>query len=554
MTYAHVQCRKTEGAHYTPPELGSFLANAISPHINSNEPLVICDPAIGSGELLIAMLQRVPQSTSVHLIGFDTNAESLEICRARLIAVRPDAKLSLFNEDFLVANLRALSVPLFDIVIANPPYVRVQLLGKNRASNLAATFGLNGRIDAYQAFLIAIGGHLSKNGVAGTIVSNRLLTTQSAQYLRAHLERTFKIHDIWDLGDTKQFEAAVLPCVLTYSKVTDNTDNNSAIRFHSIYETQSPATHHASTSLDAIGTPDQSVVSCDNNKRYFVRHGTLAPNKSALRVWRLDTQDISNWLECVKSNTWGNFGVHFDIRVGIKTTADKVFIDGDWDHSQPPELLQPLITHHVAGQIRPTKTPSKKVLYPHAHNTDTHIKGSAVDITRYPLSMKYLQRHQRQLSSRQYVIDAGRQWYEIWVPQRPEKWAEPKLVFRDISEKPMFWFDDSGAVVNGDCFWMTSNSGNDDLLWLAAAIANTSFIEKFYDLCFNNKLYAGKRRFITQYVKHFPLPNPENESSKELIALAKDIGNEDDEHIAQEKLKLLDNKVHIIFGVEKEAA
>ena len=38
---------------------------------------------------------------------------------------------------------------------------------------------------------------------------------------------------------------------------------------------------------------------------------------------------------------------------------------------------------------------------------------------------------------------------------------------------------------------------------------------------FNNKLYAGRRRFITQYVEQFPLPDPDREESKTIIALAK---------------------------------
>jgi len=45
--------------------------------------------------------------------------------------------------------------------------------------------------------------------------------------------------------------------------------------------------------------------------------------------------------------------------------------------------------------------------------------------------------------------NSGREWYEIWVPQDPAAWDQPKLVFRDISEEPMFWIDHDGAVVNG---------------------------------------------------------------------------------------------------------
>lgn len=38
------------------------------------------------------------------------------------------------------------------------------------------------------------------------------------------------------------------------------------------------------------------------------------------------------------------------------------------------------------------------------------------------------------------------------------------------------------------------------------AVANSSFCLKFYDTVFHNKLYAGRRRFMSQYVSQFPLP------------------------------------------------
>lgn len=84
--------------------------------------------------------------------------------------------------------------------------------------------------------------------------------------------------------------------------------------------------------------------------------------------------------------------------------------------------------------------------------------------------------------------------------------------------------DLTGSVVNGDCYWlMCENVGQTELLWLALAVANSSFIETYYDHRFNNKLYAGRRRFITQYVQEFPLPSCETDIGKELIEIAKRI-------------------------------
>ena len=79
-------------------------------------------------------------------------------------------------------------------------------------------------------------------------------------------------------------------------------------------------------------------------------------------------------------------------------------------------------------------------------------------------------------------------------------------------------------MVNGDCYWLVAEKpGAEDLLWLAAAVGNSTFIEAFYDHRFPNKLYAGRRRFVTQYVEQFPLPDPRSAVTREIIAKARTI-------------------------------
>ena len=196
-----------------------------------------------------------------------------------------------------------------------------------------------------------------------------------------------------------------------------------------------------------------------------------------------------------------------------------------WDQmpdNARPELLKPLITHHVARRFRSFDVNNgKKILYPHVVIDG---KRSAILLNDFPCTAQYLEQHRRTLTERTYVIESGRKWYEIWVPQDPEAWAAPKLVFRDISEQPIFWVDLEGSVVNGDCYWLTcSDPSKENLLWLTLAVGNSTFAEQYYDRCFCNKLYAGRRCFCTQYVEHFPLPDPNNLMSKEMVRLAQEI-------------------------------
>jgi hypothetical protein len=153
------------------------------------------------------------------------------------------------------------------------------------------------------------------------------------------------------------------------------------------------------------------------------------------------------------------------------------------------------------------------------------------------------------LESRQYVIKAKRNWYEIWVPQNPQQWILPKLVFRDIVDQPTFWIDFSGAIVNGDCYWMTLNKKySERFLWLALAVANSTFIENFYDYRFNNKLYAGRRRYISQYVENFPIPRPDSSTADEIIRKCQRIYQQIDLSKNLEEEKQLDGLIWTAFG------
>src|SRR5690606_29049192 len=88
---------------------------------------------------------------------------------------------------------------------------------------------------------------------------------------------------------------------------------------------------------------------------------------------------------------------------------------------------------------------------------------------------------------------------------------------------PTFWLDLSGSIVNGDCYWMVSDREDSErLIWLALAVANSSFAVEFYDRKFHNKLYAGRRRFITQYVENFPIPDPTTEVAEQIVVLAQE--------------------------------
>ena len=522
---------KSRGVVYTPTILADFVAREmvkaagdVSSH--QQKALRILDPSLGGGELVMSLLRELPKNLTYEVHGFDTDLKALKESQTRLQQTHSHCSICVYGENFLDdgdgVELGSTEVPQqYDMIIANPPYVRTQIMGAKRSRRLAQKFGLSGRIDLYYAFVLAMAQKLAPRGIAGIILSNGFMTTKAGASLRKAVGENFEIIKLWDLGDTKLFDAAVLPAVLILQGRHHSSPSPSPI-FTSIYRTTKPALHRASTPLKALSY--SGVVKVDTGECFEVCQGYL-DTSTPEKVWTVSTSQGEQWLKTVEAHSWGTFQDVGPVRVGVKTCADKIYIRRDWHQMtdfSPPELLKPLTTHHIARRFKPlSDTKPRYILYPHEIKND---KRSATDLKDYPHSYHYLSFYRKALESRKYVLEAGRQWYELWVPQDPGAWKYPKLVFRDIAPKPIFWMDLSGSVVNGDSYWIsTQNPNHQDLLWLIVAVANSEFMERFYDQRFHNKLYGDRRRFLSQYVKHFPLPDPNRPLSKALVKKAKDI-------------------------------
>jgi len=566
--------KKSHGIHYTPTELAGFLAHVTANHIQKQGgPVEILDPACGGGSLLHAIYNAMPHRTRsrLALFGFEREEEALEEAR-RVLASCSVGSVELLKLDFL--TLEGIDSPSsngrqrtffdgeqseylgrFDAIIANPPYVRTQVLGARRAQELARRFRLTGRVDLYHAFVKAMANVLKPGGVLGLVTSNRFLTVKSGASLRRLLRSEFQLEEVYDMGDTKLFEAAVLPVILVARKQPPSAQ--SSCSFDRVYERRESDTtrkpcHRCESILDALLDRNAKGTVETRKGVYIIERGRLVASKGD-EVWSLSTPEYEEWLRIIRSNQAHRFDDLGIIRVGIKTCADKVFVRNDWDTlppNQEPEspVLRTLITHFIANRWRPEQPPGKtRVLYPH---TIRDGKCAPIALSQYPKAARYLRLHRERLASRGYVTKAGRKWYEIWVPQNPADWAKPKIVFPDIAELPRFFFDDTGAIVNGDCYWVTLRKGVDDKwLLLMLAVANSSFITRYYDVLFHNKLYAGRRRFMTQYVKEFPIPELDSDVSKRIIRLTASLVNAPMNTKAEAEV---DGLVWHAFGLRKE--
>ncbi len=541
MTKESLARRKKTGSHYTPARLAQFVATKIlenhqPPDLDST--IRVLDPACGDGELLLALVDNWPQETRscLSLIGIDLDRIAFQNVRHRVRNLGVSS-IDLRREDFLDRVLTEIesTEPLpgsllesVDVIIANPPYVRTQVLGAKKAKKLASDFNLSGRVDLYQAFLVAMKHCLKFTGILGVITSNRFIATKSGSRVRELLANDFEILDLYDLGDTKLFEAAVLPAVIVARhRQAPLFRTTQSTKFLKIYETHEKTfSDEVENVCTAITKRDDRVVRIGRDN-FRVTVGTVDIPLSGKDPWIMVSDSEREWLRRIDNSSKYKLSDITTVRVGVKTTANRVFIRNDWKYlseSCTPEssLLYPLISSSNVEKWKGKSEPKTdtKILYPHF--ADNAGRG-VIRLDDYPRAKSYFEKHRKHLQSREYLAKSNRQWYEIWVPQDPDAWKQPKIVFPDISPVPRFMCDISGAIVDGNCYWMTFDSSEEDWLFLILGIANSVLMTRFHDLSFNNKLYSGRRRYLTQYVEKYPLPDIQCKGAKRIIENVKRI-------------------------------
>lgn len=109
---------KKAGEFYTPPEVSMLLAKLVSPQAGDR----ICDPACGSGSLLIKVANEI-RSEDFFLAGQESNGSTWSLCRMNMFLHEKDnARIEWCDTITNPKLIEGDSLMKFDIVVANPPF------------------------------------------------------------------------------------------------------------------------------------------------------------------------------------------------------------------------------------------------------------------------------------------------------------------------------------------------------------------------------------------------------------------------------------------------
>jgi len=112
---------KKAGEFYTPHKVSELVAKLCKPKVGAR----ICDPACGSGGLLIEAAKAVgdPHTHNYSLYGMEVNGSTWALCRMNMVLHREDSarieRCNTLTSPTLVENDRLMK---FDNIVANPPF------------------------------------------------------------------------------------------------------------------------------------------------------------------------------------------------------------------------------------------------------------------------------------------------------------------------------------------------------------------------------------------------------------------------------------------------
>jgi SAM-dependent methyltransferase len=211
---------RAPGVVYTPREVCEpMVRRALEPLVRGKArdellALRVCDPAIGEGAFLIEIVRMIGdlvgdrRAAAQCVVGVDIDPQAVARARAAVQAfVGAPVQLDLRVGDALTIDWEPV-----DAFVANPPYVRQELLARQKpALRRYATY--DGVADLYVYFIELAHRIVRSGGRYCVVVPNKWLTVAYGKKLRDFLDRERSLEGLVDFGRGLFGDADAFPCI-----------------------------------------------------------------------------------------------------------------------------------------------------------------------------------------------------------------------------------------------------------------------------------------------------------------------------------------------------
>ena len=397
----------------------------------------------------------------------------------------------------------------FHIVLANPPYVRMERIDNEDELFYGEAFPdvAASRADILVYFYARALQILRPGGWLSFITSNKFMRAGYGEGIREHLPASLRIHRVIDFGDLPLFEAnrraiAAYPAVLIGSRSDD-------------------AARHALRVSD-LGGPVRRVLSEDNLKVNTESVRGVLEDLDGL----LAKAEISDFPQVMlKKDGWiledpvlvRLFGrlmnqgtplrefVKDRLYMGVKTGLNDAFVI---DQDKRDELVEE--DSRSAEVIKPWLR-GKDIKRWKADSSGLYIifANRGIDIDRYPAIEAHLRWFRNDLEKR--ATAHLHPWYELQQPQEGiyQEFSAHKIIVNNVLKFPSFSYDESGAFAGNACFFMVPPSPAITAV-LNSSIGSSLLIRQ----C--TLLQNGYIQVFIQFLEQLPIPHLSQEIDQTL--------------------------------------
>jgi type I restriction-modification system DNA methylase subunit len=321
----------------------------------------------------------------------------------------------------------------FDLVIANPPYIRHQEI-KEIKQTLKKVYPLiyEGRSDLYCYFYARSLQLVNSGGMLAFISSNQWFSAGYGQKLREHISKTCQIHSITDFTGLKVFKsAAVSVCIFI---AQNHESQNNLVEFTKVISLSPPYPDIKAVIENTGIVIDQNTLSGSS--------WALVDNISSEKVRQMDLRGIPLGIYLANQGC--------KISHGIPTGFNKAFVIDDNTRLEliekdrkSEEIIKPLI---VGSDIRKWRIELK--------NQWIICSPWTLQIDQYPAIKKYMMQWKRELESRSECMEGRYNWWCMarYGAEFVNDFNSPKIVYPEINQESRFTLDRGGNFINNKAF------------------------------------------------------------------------------------------------------
>lgn len=417
-----------------------------------------------------------------------------------------------FPEVFLGADGRPRPTGGFDAVVGNPPYIRIQDLGRGLADWCRANYETaSGSFDVYVPFIERGIKLLAPDGRLGFIAPNKWLKLEFASGLREWFAATGLVNEVIDFGDAQVFGGATnYTCILLIDR-----NGGQPLRYRKV-----PTSGH--TVAEAIEAAESTEPE------------TYEPAAFGADPWVLAIGSDAAVLRAASNGTERLGDAAERIFTGLQTNADKIYILKDRgrrgnkrivysraserEYELESDLLKPLAS---GADVDPYAFPplGDLLLFPYVRDDGEMHLVTEEQLGGLPATWAYLKEHEGALRQRERGKMDGAGWWAYVYPKSLGAHESSKLGVAATVQHLEVAADPAGRVhfhnvrVNG----ILGAEGGPSL-WTLLVLLNSRLLDFYFrrlSVPLANGYFAANKQFIAP----LPIRVPDGEQAQQLDRL-----------------------------------